>query len=155
MNTEEIVREELDKLREDIIETSQSLGQKASGHTYEEILVEQVSSTGGQVTGPGYVEVLARGRRPGRVPYDFAAIIKEWAAYKGISFTSEEEFDRWANAVVWSIRSKGSELWREDGSQGEQTDVFSAPISRFEERIVRRLTADLYETTLKEIDIWQ
>lgn len=149
MNAEEILREELERLLAEIVETSRRAGQQASGRTYEGMTVEHVSDSGGQLTGPGYVGALARGRRAGKVPRDFARIIREWAAYKGISFSSEKEFDRWANAVAWKIRREGTALWREMGQYGRQEDIFATPISDFLERLSERLAA-FYTTRIME-----
>lgn len=156
MTIERIIWEELEQLRRHIIEASRKAGQEASGETYAAIAVEAVSASGGQLTGPGYIGVLARGRRPGKVPYNFAAIIKEWAAYKGISFGSEEEFDRWANAVAWKIRREGTTLWQDAGSMGLEQDIFYTPIRNFTARISQRL-AGFYQTQIvKQIDnLWQ
>ena len=108
------------------------------------------------LTGPGYIEVLAKGRRSGKVPYDFAAIIKEWAAYKGISFASEEEFDRWARAVAWKIKREGTSLWQDVGSMGLEQDIFYTPIRNFTARLSERL-AGLYQVQItQQIDnLWQ
>ena len=156
MTTEQIIREELEQLRKDIIETSRAAGQEASGETYRKIAAEDVTSTSGKLTGPGYIGVLARGRRPGKIPYNFAAIIKEWAVYKGIGFGSEEEFDRWANAVAWKIRREGTSLWRDAGSTGLEQDIFYTPIRQFVERISSRLLSVYQAQIIKQIDnLWQ
>lgn len=156
MMQEEIIREELERLQEEVIEASQKAGQEASGRTYAQIAVESVTASGGVLSGPGYIGVLTRGRRPGKVPYDFARIIKEWAVYKGISFSSEEEFDRWANAVAWKIRREGTSLWQDAGSTGLEQDIFYTPIQHFIARLSDRLAA-LYQTEIvKQIDnLWQ
>lgn len=156
MDAEQIIWEELEQLRRDIIEASRQAGQEASGETYAAIAIEGLTASGGQLTGPGYIGVLARGRRPGKVPYNFAAIIKEWAAYKGITFDSEKEFDRWANAVAWKIRREGTALWQDAGSMGLEQDIFYTPIRNFTTRISQRL-AGFYQTQITEqIDnLWQ
>lgn len=139
MTTQEIITEELETLRAEIIEASTKAGQKASGRTYEGIQAVDVTDRGGKLVGPSYVRVLATGRRAGKVPYDFPEIIKEWAAYKGISFATERDFDRWARAVAWKIRKDGTSLWRDMGSQGLEADIFYTPIRNFIKRITRRL----------------
>lgn len=156
MTQEDIIREELEQLRSDIIEASRAAGQEASGDTYAQIAVENVTALGGVLSGPGYIEVLARGRRPGKVPYDFVRIIKTWAGYKGISFSSEAEFDRWANAVAWKIRKEGTSLWQDAGSMGLEQDIFYTPIQNFIARISDRLSAFYQTEIIKQIDnLWQ
>lgn len=156
MTQEDIIREELERLREEVVDASRKAGQEASGKTYAEIAVESVTSSGGMLSGPGYIEVLVRGRRPGKAPYDFPRIIKEWAGYKGISFSSEEEFDRWANAVAWKIRREGTSLWQDAGSMGLEHDIFYTPIQNFLARIADRLSAFYQTEIIKQIDnLWQ
>lgn len=156
MNMEQILREELEVLRGEIVETSRRAGQQASGDTYRAIAAEGVDSSGGQLVGPAYVGVLARGRRPGKVPYDFARIIKEWAGYKGITFPSEEEFDRWAEAVAWKIRREGTGLWRDAGNAGLEQDIFHTPIRNFLDRLSARVAAFYRTEIVKQIDnLWQ
>lgn len=152
----DIIWEELEQLRRDIIEASRKAGQEASGDTYAAIAIENISTSGGQLTGPAYIGVLTRGRRPGKVPYDFAEIIKEWAGYKGISFGSEEEFDRWANAVAWKIRRDGTSLWQDVGSMGLEQDIFYTPIRNFIARISERLAGFYQIQIVQQIDnLWQ
>lgn len=155
MTIQQIIEEELLLLRADIIAASEARGQRASGETYAQIVVEDVSETGGKLAGPEYVGVLARGRKPGRVPRDFARIIKEWAGYKGISFGSEAEFNRWANAVAWKIRREGTALWRDAGQFGESDDVFNAPIEAFTNRLRDRIGSFYMTEISNAIDIWQ
>ncbi len=153
---EAIIREELERLRSGIIARSQQQGQKASGRTYAAIQTEDVSDKGGKLVGSSYVAVLATGRRSGKVPYDFVRIIKEWAAYKGITFSDEREFDRWANAVAWKIRREGTELWRTVGSSGGGLDVFQTPIEDCIKRISERLAVFYTVEISNQIqEIWQ
>lgn len=140
MTWEDVIREELETTRSEIIQRSEAAGQKASGQTYAQILVKDVSNTGGKIVGPRYSGVLAFGRRSGKVPYNMPQIIKEWAKYKGISFDTEENFNRWAEAVSWKIRREGTQLWRTRGSVGQELDIFTTPINDFTRRIAQRFS---------------
>lgn len=151
MNTEAIISEELEACKRDIIEASTKAGQKASGKTYENIQLADVSEAGGKIVGPSYVGVLAKGRKPGKVPHDFPAIIKQWARYKGISFATERDFDRWARAVAWKIRREGTGLWQDMGSQGLEVDIFYTPIQEFIKRITERLGGTFTAEVVKSI----
>lgn len=128
----DILTEGLDKLRLDIIAASEAAGQRASGHTYDNITVE-VSQSGelveGAIWAPDYFYTLIRGRGPGGAPANMAEIIMEWAGYKGISFSSPEELLRFANAVAWKIRREGSELYRNH----LYIDIVDTPVRVFEE----------------------
>lgn len=156
MNIAEIIQEELTRLRQDIIARSEAAGQRASGRTYAQIEVQDVTDQGGKLVGPGYVGVLATGRRSGKIPYDFIRIIKEWATYKGITFADEKEFDRWANAVAWKIRREGTQLWRHVGKGGGYEDIFNTPIDECIGRLIERL-AEYYQMQFvdKITELWQ
>ncbi len=51
---------------------------------------------------------LERGRRPGKIPMGFVAIIEGWAKDKGLSFSSDKELRRFAGAVAFGkIKERG------------------------------------------------
>lgn len=131
---EEILKEELNTLKEDIIKRQKDAGQYASGKTAAgyEVVVEPGH---GWLGGYSYVGTLERGRRPGKAPMYFEEIIKRWIVAKGLSYSSEKELDRWARAIAWSIRKNGSFLHR----YGYEVDIFSTPIKDFTERMNSRL----------------
>lgn len=140
MTIEEILKQGLTKLVDDIIEASRAARQEASGETYRHITPE-VSVMSGGVYAPSYLYTLAIGRGPGKAPRDFAQIIMDWAQYKGIQFTDRKAFLRWANAVAWKIRREGNKLYRNHGN----IDIFETPIREFEGWLDKQL--DIFYTS--------
>lgn len=140
MTIEEILKQGLTKLVDDIIEASRAAGQEASGETYRHITPE-VSVMSGGVYAPSYLYTLAIGRGPGKAPRDFAQIIMDWAQHKGIQFADRKAFLRWANAVAWKIRREGNKLYRNHGN----IDIFETPIREFEEWLDKQL--DVFYTS--------
>ena len=140
MTIEEILKQGLTKLVDDIIEASRAARQEASGETYRHITPE-VSVMSGGVYAPSYLYILAIGRGPGKAPRDFAQIIMDWAQHKGIQFTDRKAFLRWANAVAWKIRREGNKLYRNHGN----IDIFETPIREFEEWLDKQL--DVFYTS--------
>lgn len=139
---EDILNEELQRLVLDIIEASRNAGQEASGRTYQNITHDVTSTfetTQGRVWAPDYFYTLIRGRGPGAVPYDFEEIIKDWAAYKGITFESIEALNRFANAVKWIIKREGSQLYRNN----LYVDIADTPIDDFERRLSERVGSQI------------
>ena len=134
MNTTQIIYEELQTLEQDIVLRHEQAGQVASGKTRASFLVT-ADLTSGQLTGNSYVGVLERGRKPGGVPKDFIDIIQRWAQAKGISFSDEKQFNRWANAVKWKIIREGTKLYR----SGQNQDIFETPIAQFSQRLPARI----------------
>jgi len=142
MTSQEILSEEMQILKSDIIIRHEQSGQVATGKTKASFEVNSNSSTG-QLLGAGYVGVLQQGRKPGGVPKEFIDILQKWANSKGISFSSEKQFNLWANSVKWKIIREGTKLYR----SGQRYDIFDTPIENFNTRISLRL-ANYYEAEL-------
>ena len=117
-------------------------GTNASGRTSASLHV---------VAGDGVVEVWGRpafgtvehGRRAGRVPRNFRAIIARWITNKGISVQPVEvkrvtdrdghtrALLRMAGAIAWKIRTEGSRLHREGGRK----DIYTPAVQRAKEAV--------------------
>lgn len=151
MAYKDIIEEELTTLRDDIIRASEQEGQKASGDTYNEIQIENLTEFSGQLIGPGYIGVLATGRKPGKVPYDFEEIIGEWASTKGIEYSTQEEFEKFVSAVAWKIRREGTKLYREEKG-GQLPQIFEIPINDCINRIAKRIAIASSESVVARID---
>lgn len=146
MKIEDILNEELEALRSEIITFHERAGQVASGKTKDSFSIE-TQNFSGQLLGASYAGVLEQGRKPGAVPRYFLDIIKRWAIVKGISISDEKQFNRWANAVKWKIIKEGTKLYR-----SKQTlDIFTTPIANFESRLMDRTALYFKEETLNEI----
>lgn len=135
MTIEEMLRQGLDRMVQDIIAASRAAGQEASGETYANIRAE-VSGHQGAVYAPNYLYTLSVGRGPGKVPYNFPDILLEWAKYKGLSFDTPVDARRWANAVAWKIRRDGNRLYR----QHRRVDIFDTPVANFEKWLADQLS---------------
>ena len=137
VTSQQILELGLRNLRAEIITRSMDAGQKASGRTYEQLEVRNVTDTHGEFWGPTWVGVLEDGRKPGKVPYAFAAVIMEWATHKGISWASADPvtFERWARGVAWHIRKNGTALFQ----SGQTLDVFKTPVADFERWLTEKL----------------
>lgn len=139
-----IIAQELDKLRDDIIRRHEQAGQVATGRTRESFQVRLTGPMSGELTGATYAEVLERGRGPGKVPADFKNILARWATAKGITFSNETDFNRWAYFVSKKIREEGTTLYR----SGQTVDVFQSAIEDFAGKIVPRIS-QFYATEIQ------
>ena len=137
MDLSKVIQEELNQLRVDIINAHISAGQKASGKTSESLSVENITSDSGEIWGTKYIGVLETGRKGGKVPYDFKNILKRWALAKGLSFSSESDFNRWAYFVSQKIKREGTKLYLAGGRK----DILSQPINNFSERFTKKITS--------------
>lgn len=133
----DIIKEELEQLKQDIVFRHTQAGQVASGKTRDSFEVVIESETSGVLLGNSYVGVLEYGRKPGKVPYDFKDILKRWAVAKGITFSSETDFNRWAYFVAQKIRKEGTKLYR----SGIKEDIFETSINQFSDRLSSRISA--------------
>ncbi|MFV0392409.1 MAG: hypothetical protein ACK5KP_11100 [Paludibacteraceae bacterium] len=138
-----ILREELEQLKNEIIFRHEQAGQVASGKTRASFSIE-VSGNRGELWGNAYVGVLETGRQPGKVPYQFRDIIKRWAIAKGLTFNDEKDLNRFAYFVAQKIAKEGTKLFR----SGMKEDIFETPIRQFTERISERI----YSAYSKEIE---
>lgn len=135
---EQLLTQLLQELIQEIIAASRAAGQEASGRTYEQITEDvhtQGDTTIGEVWAPGYFNTLIRGRGPGPIPMDMEQIIMDWAGYKGLTFQSIEDLNRFARAVAWTIRRDGSELYRNH----LYVDIVDTPVRNFEEKLGRAI----------------
>ena len=146
MTTQQILKEELDILKSDIIIRIQNSKQVASGETIKKFETKSTDSNG-QLLGASYVGVFEKGRKPGGVPRDFIEILKRWSQAKGMSFENEDKFNLWANAVKWKMIKEGTKLYR----SGQTQDIFTTPIEDFSNRIARRFIVHYEAQIFNEI----
>jgi hypothetical protein len=147
-NIQKIVSEELEIAKSEIIARTNDAGQTTTGKTIAgfEVFTDE---KGGRLEGYDYSGVLERGRRPGNVPEDFNLIIEDWMKAKGITFSSDKEFERVAKAIAWSIKLYGTQIFRYD----LQEDIFTTPIQDLRTRLGKRFpgafSAEIINTVFK------
>ena len=137
-----ILTEELNNLKERVIQNHLSAGQKASGRTIKAFSVD-VDDNSGTLYGRKFVGTLETGRKPGRVPKNFRAIIEQWAKDKGITIEKPKTF---AYFVAKKIATEGTKLFR----QGGRDDIYSTEIPKTIEAIMNKL-GDNYRTEIMQI----
>ena len=117
-----ILIEELDSLRQRIIENHIRAGQRASGRTIKSLHVV-VDDNHGILFGRQAFGVLETGRRPGKVPKGF---------YKGIQVEKPKSF---AYLVARKIAREGTEVYR----TGKHEDIYSKDIERTIQNVMNRV----------------
>ena len=154
----QILTEELGSLKARIINNIRSTGQWASGKTAASMAVN-VSGSIGELVGRRAFGTLETGRRGGRVPRNFAAIIYEWMQAKGVhadpipyktsrphKYTEQERGDRtMAYFIAKTIRREGTRLYRDGG----RDDVYSREIPAAIDRINARLSR-IFQATVEQ-----
>lgn len=128
-----ILDEELESLRQRIIENHIRAGQKASGKTISSLRV-YVNDNQGTLFGRQAFGVLETGRKPGKVPKGFYQIIQQWVKDKGVQVENPKSF---AYLVARKIAREGTELHR----QGGRADIYSPEIEKTTQEIMNRAFA--------------
>lgn len=128
-----ILGEELESLRQRIIENHIRAGQKASGKTISSLRVD-VNDNKGTLFGRPAFGVMETGRKPGKVPKGFYQIILQWVKDKGIQVENTKSF---AYFVSRKIAREGTELHR----QGGRADIYSPEIEKTTQEIMNRAFA--------------
>ena len=127
----QILLEELEDLRQRIIENMGSADQIVSGKTRDSLQVN-VRDLSGVLTGRQAFATLETGsrpwsRKPKRTPKWFADLIGEWIDEKDL------DLNQWA--VAHTIIHKGSKLYRDGG----RADIYSPEIQKTMDRIGDRI----------------
>lgn len=127
----QILREELEALRDRIAANMANADQIVSGRTRDSMQVE-IRDNGGVLTGRRAFATLETGSRPWskqpkRVPKFFADLIGEWIDKRGL------DMNKWA--VAHTIIRKGSKLYREGG----RADIYSPELQPTIDRIGARI----------------
>lgn len=158
----QILTEELGTLRTTIINNIRATGQWASGKTAASMAV-MVSGNIGELVGRKAFGTLETGRRGGRVPRNFEAIIYDWMMAKGVhaepipyktsrphKYSEQERGDRtMAYFIARTIRREGTRLYREGG----RDDVYSRAIPLTIERINSRLSGIYVAAVTEQIKL--
>ena len=158
----QILTEELGTLKATIINNIRATGQWASGKTAASMAV-MVSGNIGELVGRKAFGTLETGRRGGRVPRNFEAIIYDWMQAKGVhaepmpyktsrphKYSEQERGDRtMAYFIARTIRREGTRLYREGG----RDDVYSRAIPLTIERINSRLSGIYVAAVTEQIKL--
>lgn len=160
-----VLTEELSRLAERIKENHRNAGQMASGRTLRSITYE-VTEDRGTLFGRFPFGTLETGRKEGKTPMFFSAIIRQWIIDKGIpvqpipykrkpsetwqpKYSPEERgLMSMAGAIAYKIRTEGTSLYR----QGGRADIYSNEIPEAIKRIEERI-AKVFSLTIDSIHI--
>jgi hypothetical protein len=134
----DIVVRELQDLAQRIADNIARNGQTASGKTARSLEVregsDEVALLGRKAFG-----TMETGRRGGRVPRNFPAILYQWSLDKGISFDTDRERRSFAFLLARKIQNEGTQLFRDGG----RADVYSNEIPKTINTIARKLADEV------------
>lgn len=145
-DAKKVISEELNSLKQRIIDNHLKAGQKASGRTIASLRVE-MGDDEGTLFGRKAFGTLETGRRGGRVPKGFYQIILEWVKDKGISVEKPKTF---AWFVARKIAREGTMLYRQGGRADIYSNEIPQTIDSIESRIMGRLGASVKHINLNK-----
>lgn len=152
ITTNQILQEELEQLKDEIIRCQKDAGLNASGKTIAGYEVSVESERHGWLSGYSYVSVLETGRGSGKVPMYFKEVIKKWILAKGLQYQDERDLNRMAASIAWVIHKEGTVLHR----NGYRVDIFNTPLKDFTNRLANRLSTYYALLTANKIyEPWQ
>ena len=146
----QILNDELVILQRDIVQQQKDSGAWASGKTAAGYDISFDGDSHGKLIGFSYVGVLERGRKPGKVPYDFKEVIKRWIIAKGLQSQNGESLERMASSIAWVIHKEGTVLHR----NGYKVDIFDTPLRDFSERLTNKIATYFTLQTANNIFTW-
>ena len=141
----EIIVEEVERLKIDIQQSIDSSGKNASKRTRDSLEVVPTAN-GAQLWGANYIGVLETGRRGGKIPYNFVEKIQKWAQAKGLTFENNIQAKRWAKWKAWDISQNGTKQFRD----GKRDDILTKPINDFTDRVANKLMLEIQNTIFKK-----
>ena len=161
-----ILAEELEALKKKIITQHFDAGQKASGRTAASLRAE-VTEDEGTLYGRSPFDTLETGRKSGKVPQNFQAIIRKWMADKGIEaapipyktdrphkYTPQERGNLSLSFLIArKIRREGTSLFRNGGRNDIYSNVIPAAIEKIQSRIAELLKLEVGNIKLNNVDI--
>lgn len=150
MTTIEILEEEFESLKNDLIQRHNDLGMKASGLWESELEITIEQSDGrmtARLSGIGYTEQLVYGRKPGKFPPIKA--IEQWILDKGIKLENNIKASSLAFLIARKIAKEGTKYFRDGGTDLIQSVItperIQAIISRVREIDVVTMTNGLIQ----------
>ena len=160
-----IMAEELEALKKKIVAQHFGAGQKASGRTAASLRVE-VSENEGTLYGRSPFGTLETGRRPGKTPRGFQAIIRKWMADKGIEaspipyktdrphkYTPQERGELSLSFLIArKIKKNGTSLFRKGGRADIYSNVIPQATERIKSRVVELLKLDVDNIKLNNVE---
>lgn len=121
MNNSQILNDEMEAIKDDLIYKHIELGMKASGNWVDSLNV-QTKGLSGVLYGEPYTEQLVNGREPGNFPPISA--IKQWIIDKNITPFDKISISSLAFLIARKIAREGTKYFKDGG-----TDLVSSVIT--------------------------
>lgn len=145
---QDILKRHLDNVKERIVKEMAENNRNASGKSVASLNVV-VDGNEGILYGSKSFLVMERGKKPGKVPYGFRDIIKQWIIDKGISVNPipakrqntkytpyERGLNSMAGAIAYKIMKDGTSLYCNNGFNDIYTTAINEELEELQKEIV-------------------
>lgn len=143
-----ILKRHLENVKERIAKEMEANNRNASGRSVASLNVV-INENEGILYGSKSFLVMEKGRKPGKVPYGFVDIIKQWIIDKGISVNPiptkrpntkytpyERGLNSMAGAIAYKIMKEGTSLYRNKGYNDIYTTAINEELEELHKEIV-------------------
>lgn len=150
---QEMLQRHLENVKARVAQAMADNSRNASGRSVASLQVV-VSENVGTLYGSKSFLVMERGKKPGKVPFGFRDIIKQWIIDKGISVTPipskrrdtkytpyERGLNSLAGAIAYKIMKEGTKLHRDNSFNDIYTTAVQEELAALSEEMVL-FTAD-------------
>lgn len=147
-DVQEMLKRHLENVKARVTQAMADNARNASGRSVASLQVA-VSDNVGTLYGSKSFLVMERGKKPGKVPFGFRDIIKQWIIDKGISVTPipskrrdtkytpyERGLSSFAGAVAYKIMREGTKLYRDNGYNDIYTTAVREELAALSDKMV-------------------
>jgi hypothetical protein len=147
-NVQDFLQRHLGNVKAKVTQAMSDYGRNASGASVGSLTVE-VNGNIGTLYGSKSFLAMEYGKKPGKVPYNFKDIIRQWIINKGIAVTPipskkrdtkytpyERGLNSMAGAIAYKIMKEGTKLHRDNGYNDIYTSAVREELKLMSEELV-------------------
>lgn len=149
----DIVLRHLQEIQKGITLKMQEQKRTTSGRSVASLQIEEVSADGGVgyvLTGGAQWLTMQRGRGPGKVPFGFKDIIRDWIVRKGINYRQfapkakpERALQSMSFVIARNIMKKGTKLHRDHGYNDIYDTILAEELEKLEAETVGIISTEV------------
>lgn len=127
LQTQALLALHLEKIKQGIVANMAAQHRTVTGRSVASLVIEPTLSNGMALYGGPQWASMQSGRKPGKVPYNFREIIKDWIKAKGISIDGGEKgLNTAAFLISRHIMKHGTRLYQHNGNE----DIYDSLIEK-------------------------
>lgn len=150
MTRDEIISQEMESIKKEIIERYEALGMRASGQFATETTIEDRGKKH-FVVAPAYASQLIKGRKPGTMPPVKA--IEQWIRDKGIAARASSDISvtSLAYLIARKIQREGTTYFKQGGTDLLESVITPERMQRIIDRLKDFTIVDIQNRISREL----